>query len=191
MTDSYFDHRLQPLAPDLDVTQRMTRLAELGLGTQPVRIFDDVARHLAEQASAEYAMVNFITDREQYFAGLHAPSGEKAEALQAAQATVKVAPSRTMRHDQGYCPHVIRRRLSLVLDDVCQNPRFAVNPVVNEMHIRSYMGAPLIDDKTGVALGTVCAVSTSTSGWGRQGLDLIKATAAEVMAMIVRAERGA
>ncbi len=191
MTDHYIDHRLNVLAPDADVAIRMKRLAELGLGTQPIRAFDQVADRLADQAGSEYAMVNFLTDSEQNFAGLHAPTGEKADALQAAQATVRVAPSRTMRLDHGYCPHVIRRRLSLVLDDVCNYPRFSVNPVVNEMNIRSYMGAPLIDAKTGIALGTVCAVSTNTSSWGREGLDLIKATAAEVMEIIARSERGA
>lgn len=184
MTDEYIDHRLHNLTPDPDIKARMALLAELGLGHQPVRAFDDIARRLADEAGAEYAMVNFITDREQYFAGLHAPTGEKADALQAAQAAVKVAPGRTMRHDHGYCPHVIRRRLSLVLGDVCNYPRFSVNPVVNEMNIRSYMGAPLIDEKTGIALGTVCAVSTNTSSWGRDGLELIKATAADVMRII-------
>jgi GAF domain-containing protein len=70
-----------------------------------------------------------------------------------------------------------------VLDDVCDYPRFAGNPVVDEIGIRSYLGAPLID-RTGVALGTVCVVDIEPRPWGRPGLETIKALAADLVAQI-------
>jgi GAF domain-containing protein len=70
-----------------------------------------------------------------------------------------------------------------VLDDVCDYPRFAGNPVVDEIGIRSYLGAPLID-RTGIALGTVCVVDIEPRPWGRPGLETIKALAAELVAQI-------
>jgi GAF domain-containing protein len=80
------------------------------------------------------------------------------------------------------------RRKALVLDDVCDYPRFASNPVVDEIGIRSYLGAPLID-RTGATLGTVCVVDTEPRPWGRPGLQTIKTMAAELIDLIHRREK--
>ncbi|MFJ1249357.1 GAF domain-containing protein, partial [Streptomyces albidoflavus] len=91
--------------------------------------------------------------------------------------------------DSAYCPYVVVRRKALVLEDVCDFPRFAGNPVVDEIGIRSYLGAPLID-RTGLALGTVCVVDTQPRPWGRAGLDTIKAMAAELTEQLQRRDPG-
>jgi GAF domain-containing protein len=97
------------------------------------------------------------------------------------QTTVGSAqPGRFMDRDHGYCPHVVVRRKALVLDDVCDYPRFAGNPVVDEIGIRSYLGAPLID-RTGTALGTICVVDIEPRPWGRAGLETIKSLATELI----------
>ena len=62
---------------------------------------------------------------------------------------------------------------------------FAQNPAVDEIGIRSYLGAPLVD-RTGTALGTVCAADVEPRPWGRAGLETIKSTAAQ---LAVRLER--
>jgi GAF domain-containing protein len=121
-------------------------------------------------------MVNFITEDRQYFAGLHTAPAAPGD-VNAAQ------PGRVMDRDHGYCPHVVVRRKALVLDDVCDYPRFAGNPVVDEIGIRSYLGAPLID-RTGTALGTICVVDIEPRPWGRPGLETIKSMAAELMTQI-------
>ncbi|GAA3486790.1 hypothetical protein GCM10018987_08690 [Streptomyces cremeus] len=94
-----------------------------------------------------------------------------------------------MARDHGYCPHVVARRKALVLEDVCDYPRFAGNPVVDEIGIRSYLGAPLID-RDGIALGAICVVDVKPRQWGREGLETIKAMAAELMTQIGRREEG-
>jgi hypothetical protein len=58
--------------------------------------------------------------------------------------------------------------------------------VVDKIGIRSYIGDALIDPETDVALGTICAVSTETSSWGRAGLVMIKSLAAELSERIRR-----
>jgi len=165
---------------DEDASARVARLRELGLGEHPEPQFDDFARMLATSTKAPLAMVNFIGEDRQYFAGLHAPS-----MVQGGPGAVAAPddPARSMTRDQGWCPHVVSRKLPLVLDDVCDYPRFAGNPVVDEFGIRSYIGAPLID-KTGTALGTICIVDLEPRPWGRPGLDFIKAKAAEIMDII-------
>jgi GAF domain-containing protein len=165
---------------DDEAPRRVARLRELGLGERPEPEFDDFARMLASSTKAPLAMVNFIGEDKQYFAGLHAPS-----LVQGGPDIVAAAddPARSMFRDQGWCPHVVSRRLPLVLDDVCDYPRFAGNPVVDEFGIRSYIGAPLID-RTGTALGTICIVDLEPRPWGRPGLDFIKAKAAEMIELI-------
>ncbi|CAL9563089.1 MULTISPECIES: GAF domain-containing protein [Streptomyces] len=174
---------------DSEAPARVTRLRELGIGDAPIPEFDDFARRLAQTTGAPYAMVNFIDEHRQYFAGLYAPGSDRAVELGPAQASSPQV-GRVMARDHGYCPHVVVRRKALVLEDVCDYPRFAGNPVVDEIGIRSYLGAPLID-RTGTALGTVCVVAQEPRPWGRQGLETIKSMAAELVDEIHRREQGA
>lgn len=169
---------------DTDAPRRAGRLRELGLGQRPDPEFDDFAARLAEDTGAPLAMVNFIGGDRQYFAGLYAPSLIQAGSLPPGAPVPADDPARVMPRDHGWCPHVVARRLPLVLDDVCDYPRFAGNPVVDEAGIRSYLGAPLIDPATGIALGTICIVDREPRPWGRPGLEFIKTRAAQITGII-------
>lgn len=181
-------HLLTPI--DEEAPRRVARLRELRLGERPDPEFDEFARELAAATSAPFAMVNFIGENRQYFAGLYSPASVAAATgsglVTASPATAD--PGRVMARDHGWCPHVVVRRLPLVLDDVCDYPRFAGNPVVDEIGIRSYLGAPLID-RTGTALGTICVVDREPRPWGRPGLEFIKARAAGLIERIHERER--
>ncbi|MFF8841219.1 GAF domain-containing protein [Streptomyces sp. NPDC015127] len=172
---------------DREAPARVQRLRQLGFGERPDPAFDDFAHKLADVTGAPYSMVNFIDENRQFFAGLHTPGGMHSGTAGAAVAGGEV--SRFMARDHGYCPHVVVRRKALVLEDVCDYPRFAGNPVVDEIGIRSYLGAPLID-RTGIALGTICVVDTEPRPWGRPGLETIKSLAAELIEQIHRREDG-
>lgn len=166
-----------PLTPtDPEVLARMARLKQLGLGKGPDAQLDQFARRIREITRAPLAMVNFIHQDHQYLGGLDA-GAIIPEPVHAALA------GRTFPRDHGYCPHVVVRRKALVLDDVCDYPRFAGNPVVDQIGIRSYLGAPLID-RTGTTLGTVCVVDVEPRPWGRPGLETIKSLASELVAQI-------
>ena len=157
---------------DAEAPRRAVRLRELGIGDTPVPEFDDFARRLASVTGAPYAMVNFIDEHRQFFAGLHTPDGAGAG-----------TEGRVLGRGHGYCPHVVVRRKALVLEDVHDYPRFAGNPVVDETGIRSYLGAPVID-RTGMTLGTVCVTDHRPRPWGRQGLETIKSMAGELVELI-------
>ncbi|MFJ8297300.1 GAF domain-containing protein [Streptomyces sp. NPDC094447] len=165
---------------DKDAPERARRLRALGLGQRREPDFDAFAHRLADMTGAPVSMVNFIDEERQFFAGLHTPADAPGAA-----APVVGPVGRSMARDHGYCPHVVVRRRALVLEDVYDYPRFAGNPVVDEIGIRSYLGAPLVD-RTGVALGTVCVVDTAIRPWGQAGLETIKAMAAELMERIDR-----
>jgi GAF domain-containing protein len=188
MTGDLMDGRLLLAPPDPDLPHRVARLRALGLaGQRPDPEFDEFAATVAQITKAPYAMVNLVGEQ-QYFAGLSTPSRSQTTAvLPAAQGCGHAEPTRDMGRDHGFCPHVVARRKALVLDDVCDYPRFAGNPVVDTLGIRSYLGAPLID-RTGTALGTVCAVDIEPRPWGRPGLTTIKTLATELTELINRRE---
>ncbi|WAL99172.1 GAF domain-containing protein [Streptomyces sp. Je 1-369] len=162
---------------DNEAPARVRRLRGLGIGQYPEPAFDAFADRLADMTGAPYAMVNFLDENGQFFAGLHAPGHPER------------AAGRYMTRDHGYCPHVVVRRRALVLEDVRDFPRFAGNPVVDETGIRSYLGAPLID-RTATVLGTVCVVDVEPRRWGTAGLDTIKRMAGELVEQIHRREEG-
>ncbi|MER5615082.1 GAF domain-containing protein [Streptomyces sp. NPDC002215] len=175
---------------DGDALVRTQRLRTLGLGERPDASFDNFdafADRVAEVTEVPFSMVNFIDGNRQFFAGLHTPCGAHKGSDLGAAAAGSSRSGRYVALDRGYCPHVVVRRKALVLEDVCDYPRFAGNPVVDEIGIRSYLGAPLID-RTGVALGAVCAVDTVPRPWGRAGLDTIKSLAMELVVHIDQRE---
>ncbi|MGC5567750.1 GAF domain-containing protein [Streptomyces sp. FR-108] len=210
--------RLLLTPEDKEAPARTCRLRVLGLGERAEPALDAFARRLAELAGAPYAMVNFVGEEQQFFAGLHArppgaghdamdigsgtgsgttggtgprPGGDTArrDADLGRSAPLSLGPGRHMAREYGFCPHVVVRRKALVLEDVRDYPRFAGNPVVDEYGIRSYLGAPLLD-RTGIALGTVCVTDVEPRPWGRSGLDTIKAMAAELVEQIELREVG-
>ncbi|WP_055692791.1 GAF domain-containing protein [Streptomyces prasinus] len=174
--------RLLLTPEDTEAPARIERLRRLGLGERPEPTLDAFAYGLAGFTGAAYAMVNFLGQGGQFFAGLHTPAvapvlrGDGTGALL----------GRSLPRDHGFCPHVVVRRKALVLGDVSDYPRFAGNPVVDEFGVRSYLGAPLIDS-TGMVLGTVSVSDTRPRAWGQEGLAAIKGQAAD---LIVRIERG-
>jgi GAF domain len=184
MTEEHLPpRRTNPSLADT-AAERTARLRELDLADVPDERFDAFARQIVESTGALAAMVNLVGDRKMYFAGLAVKQD-----LGPADPVLQGDPGREMDVDRGFCPHVVTRRKALVLDDVFAYPRFAGNPVVDELGVRAYLGAPLIDDD-GVVLGTVCAVDPSPhsgaedAGWGHRGLEAIKRIAAEVVAEI-------
>ena len=171
--------RLLLTPDDKEAPARTLRLRGLGLGQRPEPVLDDYAARLAAHTSAPYAMVNFLDENGQFYAGLHAPAFGPAVPDGGNRPVI----GRRLPRDHGFCPHVVVRRKALVLEDVGDYPRFAGNPVVDEFGIRSYLGAPLIDT-TGMVLGTVSVADVAPRPWGLGGLETIKSTAADLAARL-------
>ncbi|MET7903706.1 GAF domain-containing protein [Streptomyces sp. NPDC005355] len=179
-------HLLLP-PDDPEAEARARRLRELGIEDKPVPEFDDFARELAKRTGGCYSGVNFFIDEDrQYYAGLYSAASDTTVRLESPLLENPV-PGRVMPRgfDIGFCPHVVRRRKALVLEDVRDFPRFAGNHVVDAIGIHSYLGAPLIDH-TGMVLGTICVVDQDPHPWGHEGLETIKTMAAELVERIER-----
>ncbi|WP_433476320.1 GAF domain-containing protein [Spirillospora sp. CA-142024] len=181
-------YELQPrplLPPDHEASQRATRLRQLGLGQARESEFDEFAHQVALDAqkliglpSTPVAFVNLVGD-DQFVAGVYTPPA-------AAEIVGGILGAR-IPLNAGYCPHVVVRRKALILDDVLAYPRFAGNPIVDKLMVRSYAGAPLTD-RTGTVLGTVCVVDSEPRPWGKPGLELMKRRAADLVDRIHRRE---
>ncbi len=173
--------RLLLTPEDREAPERVRRLRRLGLAERAEPALDAFATHLAGLAEAPYAMVNFLVEGGQFFAGLRVP---EVPPVTRGDGT---GPEfgRVQPRDHGFCPHVVVRRKALVLEDVRDYPRFAGNPVVDAFGIRSYLGAPLIDG-TGTVLGTVSAADVRPRAWGTAGLATIKSAAADLVRRIER-----
>ncbi|MCG5216477.1 GAF domain-containing protein [Streptosporangium sp. KLBMP 9127] len=160
---------------DTEAPRRAARLQELGIREEPDSEFDEFARALAHELEAPFAMVNLIGPERQYFAGLYPSSRDRG-------VDWETDPFRTMGCDHGYCMYVVTRKHAMALDEVMDYHLFAGNPVVDEIGVRAYLGAPLID-QTGT-LGTICVVDTKPHDWGTEGVAFIKARAAELVERI-------
>ncbi|MFE9776405.1 GAF domain-containing protein [Streptomyces sp. NPDC005931] len=176
--------RLLLTPEDKEAPARTARLRRMGLGAHPEPALDTFAYGLAELTGAPYAMVNFLGEQGQFFAGLHVPA--VAPVVRGDGTSVRLG--RVLPRDHGFCPHVVARRKALVLEDVSDYPRFAGNPVVDEFGVRSYLGAPLIDS-AGMVLGTVSVCDVQPRAWGLPGLAAIKDRAADLAVRLERRER--
>ncbi|MGW2849402.1 GAF domain-containing protein, partial [Streptomyces sp. NPDC001274] len=117
---------------DRDAVARTRRLRTLGLGERADASFDNFdafADRVAELTEVPFSMVNFIDGNRQFFAGLHTPAGTRKGTDLGIAAACSSRSGRYVAIDRGYCPHVVVRRKALVLEDVCDYPRFAGNPV--------------------------------------------------------------
>ena len=180
-----FDPANRMTAPEEDSAStevRNERLHQMGVTDQPFSELDVIAEWLCEITGASFGMVNFVIDGRQYFAGLSTPNGPQT--LSNGQ-----VPGREMELDQGFCPHVVSRGTALPLADVCAYPRFAGNRVVDELGVRTYLGAPVKDPTSGVTLGTVCVIDTEPIPWTKQDVENIKSMAEQVSSVLQRREQ--
>jgi len=68
-------NRMAPEEDPASIELRDERLRTMGVTDQPYPELDAIADRLREITGASYAMVNFVIDGRQYFAGLSTPSG--------------------------------------------------------------------------------------------------------------------
>lgn len=154
LTETDGPDRGAPYEPEHVRRQRADRLRHLGLNdSSSDEAFEYVARQAASLTGAPLAMVNFVSDDVQMFRGLVAPSENQEDGIVFDMPDL----SRTMPMHYGFCPHVVANNSPLALHDVFAYPRFKGNPVVDELGVRAYIGAPLIDE-TDMVIGTVCAL---------------------------------
>lgn len=162
-----------------DHDKRLKRLAALGISGQPDPEFNEVAANLGTSLGTAMAMVNFPQRDHQYFMGLY-----EAQSPAAGLAPHTSQVERKMPLNYGGCPHVLQRKGALPLPHILDYPHFIGNPVIDRFGIISYIGAPIMDAATGLAIGTVCAVDTQTHDWDDNHVTFVKDVAHDIAVRI-------
>ncbi|MGH3310223.1 MAG: GAF domain-containing protein [Streptomyces sp.] len=149
--------------------QRLRRLQRLGLNSpEPEEKFDRIATLASSLADAPIAMVNFIGGQ-QMFRGMCFPASDEKQHPQAGIpfgiGDLPPAPeARDASLDVGFCPHVVRQKAQLAIEDVLASRHYRNNPVVEALNIRAYLGTPLRDN-TGLIIGTVTVADVRPHRW--------------------------
>jgi hypothetical protein len=177
---------------DRNPAARMELLRHLGLDKdRPIPELDVLARALAQDASSLvgrpdgfFSFVNIMqAGGYQYFAGMYVPADPGVGGPVAAAAEIQPA-DRYMPRSEGWCVHTVDRRLALPLENIYDMPRWSGNGAVAKLGANTYIGAPLIDQQTEIAFGTVAVVGRRPAAWGREGVALIKDYAAKALDLI-------
>lgn len=179
-------HRMVPEEDPASIELRDRRLRTMGVTDQPHPELDAIADRLREVTGASYAMVNFVIGGRQYFAGLSVTAGPPDPGPGR-------GPGRDMDLDQGFCPQVVSRGTALPLADIRVYPRFAGNRVVDELGVRTYLGAPVKDPDpdSGLTLGTVCVLGPEPIAWTKRDVDNVKEIAGQVTSVLRELEQRA
>jgi len=101
---------------------------------------DDIVSFAAELCGAPVALVTLMDGEQQHFLGRRG---------------IDLAGT---RRDHSFCQYALHDRVLLDVPDLAADPRFVNHPlVVNEPHVRSYAGMPMVA-ANGAMLGTVCVL---------------------------------
>jgi diguanylate cyclase (GGDEF)-like protein len=151
-------------ANELERLQALDRYAILD--TEAELAYDDIVR-LASQICGTPIAVMGLVDAERVW--LKAQTGGDA-------------PPNCPR-EISFCSHTILQHEPLVVGDLAADPRFADGPLVTEVGLRFYAGAPLVTND-GFAIGTLCALDDVPHELSVEQREALAALARQVVAQL-------
>ncbi len=160
---------MQPAPLPQNEMSRLRALLDLAvLDSAPEHTFDAIVGNVARALNVPIALVSLIDETRQWF-----------------KARVGLDASETPR-DLAFCAHAILEPRPFVVPDSAADQRFADNPLVTGApHVRSYLGAPLIDH-AGHAFGTLCAIDHVPRSWTPAEIQQIETLATLVTELLVQ-----
>jgi len=150
-------------------TKRQKALERYGiLDSLPERAYDDITRLMADVCEAPVSLVGLIDNDRNWLKSHHGvPLSESPRAI-------------------SFCSHaIVSGQAVFTVENACNDPRFADNPLVDEHGVVSYAGAPLID-RDGYALGTLCVFNTQPMQLDPSQRDALASMARQVMYLLER-----
>jgi GAF domain-containing protein len=179
---------------DRDPAARMKLLKALGLYDDiPIPELDALATSLARDVSDQTgipdgfaAFVNVMKEGYQYFAGIYLPRDKGAAVGVPAAAPEVPAESRFMPRSEGWCVYTVERKRPLPLRNIFDKPRWSANGAVYKLGAETYLGAPLINSRSGIVFGTVAVVGQKEFRWENTHVDLLKKYASLALEAIAK-----
>lgn len=136
------------------------------LDTLAEQSYDDIVLLASQICETPIALISLVDSERQWF-----------------KARIGIEATETPR-DISFCAHAILTPDSpLIVTDPMGDPRFSDNPVVTELPVRFYAGAPLLSP-TGEALGTVCVVDHKPRELSEPQVKALQALSRQVTALL-------
>ena len=158
---------------DLAKLDRLVELTQYDLDAPGLRAeLDDITRHTAEELGQPVSLVTIVLDRAQLFLGRHGLEGWADEA--------GGTPA-----EWAFCAEMVRTGRPYVMPDATVDPLHHDNPLVTEVGVRSYAGAPLVTDN-GQVLGGHCVVGLEPHEYSEHDLAVLREAADHVMEALER-----
>lgn len=162
---------------DLADLDRLVALTRYDLNDPQLRAeLDDITRGTAEQLGQPVSLVTIVLDRAQLFLGSHGLVGWAGEG--------DGTPA-----EWAFCAELVRTGELYVMPDATVDPLHHDNPLVTEVGVRSYAGAPVITED-GRVLGGHCVVGLEPRQYSDDDLAVLRAAAQQVMSILPRYRTG-
>jgi diguanylate cyclase (GGDEF)-like protein len=163
--------RLTAATRTLSDPARLLALAQTELlDAPPDPILAGFTRLVTRLLGTPGALISLVAADRQFFAG--------ALGVPEPWATRRETPL-----SYSFCRYVVQRGRPLMVADARQVPRLAASPVISDLGIVAYAGAPLVTPD-GYVLGALCAIDPAPHTWSQADLACLQDLAAGVMATI-------
>ncbi|HEX2209826.1 MAG TPA: ATP-binding protein [Longimicrobium sp.] len=162
-----------PVRPDMpsdpaDLLHDPARLAAVGAtslaGTPPEEAFDRLTRLAVHLMGAPISLLSLIDGERQWLKSV-AGAGEGQRL------------PRSIPLDGSICGHVVAGGEPLVIHDIHNEPRVAVDAAMRAWGVRAYAGVPLVTSE-GHAVGVLCVADTRPHEWSPAALAALRDLAA-------------
>ncbi|ELQ09836.1 GGDEF domain-containing protein [Xanthomonas translucens] len=157
---------IKPRKPDNEAERLRALHALQILDTAPEAAYDDLVGIAASLCDTPSALISLVDEERQW--------------LKSQRNVTLLSTAR----DDSFCGHTILAPQDvLVVGDAAADPRFAFNPLVTEVGVRFYAGAPLLNSE-GLAVGALCVLDCRPRTLEPEQVVALQALSRQVMQLI-------
>ena len=164
------------IAPTLhkSESQRIKALESYSiLDTMPEDDYDDLVLIASQICDTPIAIIGFVDEKRHWFKS-------------------KVGTEITEnQRDLSFCGHAINSESNVfIVPDTRMDVRFKDNPLVNgDMQIGFYAGVSLLDDRTGLPIGTICVIDHQPKNLSNNQINSLRALSTQTMKLLELREK--
>ncbi len=143
------------------------------LDTMPEDDYDDLVLIASQICDTPIAIIGFVDEKRHWFKS-------------------KVGTEITEnQRDLSFCGHAINSESNVfIVPDTRMDVRFKDNPLVNgDMQIGFYAGVSLLDDRTGLPIGTICVIDHQPKNLSNNQINSLRALSTQTMKLLELREK--